>query len=124
MNALSDVQKFLLNSFVRRVAKADTLKDKIRSTGAVLSRKGRSRNWYLKADSRQILAIINIVESAGEESWFWLSKKLSENKQTLSYEDLLQLARELPNITLKKLIAMTDCKLVDARKVLDCLEWE
>ena len=103
MNALSDVQKFLLNSFVRRVAKADTLKDKIRSTGAVLSRKGRSRNWYLKADSRQILAIINIVESAGEESWFWLSKKLSENKQTLSYEDLLQLARELPNITLKKL---------------------
>jgi len=124
VSTLVDVQQFLLNSFVRRVAKADKLKVKIRSTGAVLSRKGRSRNWSLEADSRQILAIINLVESAGEDSWFWLSKKLSENKQVLSYDNLLQFAREQPNITLTQLMAMTDCKLADARKVLDFLEWE
>ena len=113
-----------LNSFVRRTAKSDGLKQLIKSTGAVLVRKGRSRNWSLKANSQQLISLIQVIEESGEEGWFWVAKKVIEIKPHLSHEELLEVARGDSEITVTRLMAMTDCKLLEARKVIDQLEWE
>ena len=113
-----------LNSFVRKTQNSDVLKIQLRSTGAQLTRNGRSRNWMLKANHQQILDIIQLVNLSGEDSWLWLVKKLSEHKRQLSHEELLKLARQNPKITVTELMSVSDCKLVEARKVLDQLEWE
>ena len=113
-----------LNSFVRRTLNTDTLKQAIKSTGAMLSRKGRSRNWQLEANGEQIGDIIRLISESGEESWFWVSKKLSENKPKLEHEQLKEIARQDPSITVNRLIALTDCSISDARIVLDEIEWE
>ncbi|MBB1489647.1 ribosome recycling factor family protein [Oceanospirillum sediminis] len=113
-----------LNSFVRRTLNTDTLKQAIKSTGATLSRKGRSRNWQLEADREQIGDIIRLIFESGEDSWCWVSKKLSENKPKLEHEQLKEVARQHPSITVNRLIALTDCSISDARIVLDEIEWE
>ena len=113
-----------LSGFVKRTLNTDALKVAIKSTGAKLTRKGRSRNWVLQADTEQVHQIIDLTSDAGEDSWLWLTKKLAENKHPLSHEELLELARQNPKITVTHLMSVTDCTLVEARKVLDQLEWE
>ncbi len=121
---MTEVQQISLNSFVRKTPGSSALKLKIRSTGARLTRKGRSRNWLLQANNQQILEVIKLIQLSGEEGWFWVTKKLSESKRQLNHEELVLLARESPSMTVTELMAMTDCKLAEARGVLDQLEWE
>ncbi len=111
-----------LPSFLRRTLKADTLKNFIRNLGCQLTRKGRSRNWQLKADFTQLQAIISFIEQEREPSWLWLAKRLKAEYQDLSHENLLSLAAQLDNITIRSIMANTDCTLAQARKVLDALE--
>ena len=113
-----------LNSFVRKSPNSDALKKLIKSTGATLTRKGRSRHWYLQANTPQLLLIIELIHQSGEEAWFWVPKKILENKPNLSHDELLEYARLHAEITVTKLMAATDCKLIEARKVIDELEWE
>jgi len=121
---MGDILRIALNSFVRKTPNADALKQLIKSTGAKLTRKGRSRNWYLQADTPQLLLIIELIHQSGEEGWFWVPKKISESKSHLSHDELLEFARLHSDMTVTKLMAATDCKLLEARKVIDQLEWE
>ncbi|KPV96186.1 Ribosome recycling factor [Pseudoalteromonas sp. P1-9] len=57
-----------LNSFVRRIDKANELKAQIKSSGAKLSRKGRSRNWRLQGTWPQFQIIIQQAQSFEEPS--------------------------------------------------------
>ena len=113
-----------LNGFVRRTLETDTLKLAIKATGATLTRKGRSRNWQLEADSEQIRGIIRLISQSDENSWLWVSKKLSENKPKLTRQQLKEIAKRDPSMTVNRLTALTDCSLRDARIVLDDIEWE
>lgn len=121
---MSDCIDIPLNSFVRKTDKADALKQLIRSTGATLSRKGRSRNWLLQADTQQLLVIVELIHQSGEEAWFWLPKKITMSKPSLSHVELLEFARSHAGITVTELMSKTDCKLREARAVIDQLEWE
>lgn len=114
----------VLNAFVRKSDNSDALKALIRSTGATLSRKGRSRNWLLQANNEQILLIIRLIHEVGEDSWVWLTKRLNDTRAQLSHDELLVMARRKPTITVTELISLTDCSLAEARKVLDQIEWE
>lgn len=120
---VAEKTKIILNAFVRKCFDAYLLKAIIRDSGAHLSRKGRSRNWMLIADAKQISLIINEVEAAEQPSWLWLAKLLREKKQSLTQQELLNLVKLNPAISTNQLIALTDCTLVQARQVLDEAEW-
>jgi len=113
-----------LNGFVRRTLDTESLKVAIKSTGATLSRKGRSRNWLIQANSEQIREIINFISQSGEDSWRWLTKKLIEEKPKLNREELRNVAIQNPSMTVNQLMSLTDCTLLDARIVLDEIEWQ
>jgi hypothetical protein len=121
---MSEVISITLNSFVRKTSNSAALKQLINSTGAKLMRKGRSRNWQIHAETQQLLLIIKLSHQSGEEDWFWVPKKISDNKSHLSHAELLEFARLNSSMTVTKLMAATDCKLLEARKVIDQLEWE
>ena len=116
--------KITLSGFVRRTLNTDALKLDIKSTGATLTRKGRSRNWILQADSQQIPQIINLISDADEDSWLWVAKKLYEYKPKLSRDELRNIAKQDSAMTVAQLTLLTDCTLIDARTVLDEIEWE
>lgn len=66
---MHEVTPYLINGLVRRTVNTDELKKHIRSTGAKLSRKGRSRIWKIDANTEQMLMIIQligVVESFGD----------------------------------------------------------
>jgi hypothetical protein len=113
-----------LNGFVKRTLNTDALKVTIKSTGATLSRKGRSRNWLLQADVEQIQNIIKLISQTEESSWHWLTKKLIEEKPKLNRDELRGIAMQNPSMTISQLALLTDCTLLDARIVLDEIEWE
>ena len=111
-----------LPAFVRRTMKAYALKANIRQLDCDLSRIGRSRNWQIKANFSQIQALVKLIEQEQEESWLWLGKLLKREYQHLNHDNLLALAIRLDNLTVTALMALTDCTLAQARKVLDELE--
>lgn len=113
-----------LPSFLRRVFKAYALKAAIRETGANLHRIGRSRHWQLKASFEHIEAIVELVESADEDSWLWVAKLLRQQHQHLTHDMLLNIAKKNVDITVNQLMAKTDCTIAQARKVIDELEWQ
>ena len=113
----------LLPSFLRRVHKAYALKAKIRSVGCQLNRIGRSRNWRLEASSQQLNDVRLMIESSGEDSWLWLSKKLKQENDKLTHDTILAIAHMNPGITVNELIAKTDCTVSEARQIIDELEW-
>lgn len=120
---VAEKTKIILNAFVRKCFDAYLLKAIIRDSGAHLSRKGRSRNWMLIADAKQIAKIISDVEAADQPSWLWFAKLLREQKQSLTQQELLNLVKLNPAISTNQLIALTDCTLAQARQVLDEAEW-
>ena len=111
-----------LPSFLRRILKAYALKAEIRALGCQLHRIGRSRNWQLKAQHQQLVAIVTAIESANEPSWLWLAKLLRQHYETITHEELVHIARKNINISINELISKTDCTLVQARKVIDEIE--
>ena len=111
-----------LPAFVRRTMKAYALKAHSRQLDCDLSRIGRSRNWQIKANFSQIQALVKLIEQEQEESWLWLGKLLKREYQHLNHDNLLALAIRLDNLTVTALMALTDCTLAQARKVLDELE--
>lgn len=113
---------YKLPSLVRRCHNAYLLKVFIKGAGAELRRVGRSRNWVLLADTEQASNIIEYIEESNEKSWQWVAKALFTEIEVLSYEALLFLAKQQPNITIANLISKTNCTLAQARKVLDDLE--
>lgn len=108
---------------VRRAFKAYALKANIRDLGGELSRIGRSRNWQLKATTEQLEAIIQSIESSEEESWAWVAKKLREHVTYTTFESLLEIVKNKPDITVNELMAKTDCTIAQARKVIDEIEF-
>ena len=112
-----------LNSFVRRTQDHKQLKALVMSTGALLKRKGRSRNWVLKADWPQISEILNNVQVNEEPSWQWFINELHKHKPQLSVNELVELIKQQPLITLNQLIEKTDCTLAQAREAIDIVEW-
>jgi len=117
-------QSIVLNSFIRRTDHTHTLKALIATTGAKLSRKGRSRNWLLELSQQQSIELISLITQSKHESWYWLVKKLDEQKQSYSFDELLSLAQRQPSLTVTQLMSLSDCTLADARKVIDKLEWQ
>jgi len=117
-------ERYTLNSLVRRTQHTNTLKEKIRSTGAKLSRLGRSRNWCLMASTEQVQAILKLIRGSSEESWLWLAKTLKDNKQPFSEHALFDYAKLHPTTTVNELMAISDCTLLQARKILDDIEWD
>jgi len=113
-----------LNGFVRRTLNTESLKVGIKSTGAKLSRKGRSRNWLLQADVEQVQQIIKLISQSGEDSWRWLTKKLIDERPKLNHDELRNIAIQNPAMTVAQLTSLTDCSHLDARIVLDNIEWE
>ncbi len=112
-----------LPSFLRRVLKGYLLKALIRQQGCKLNRIGRSRNWQLKASFEQLELTISAIEESEEESWRWLATHLSKQRKNLSFDMLLSIAQKKPGITISELILRTDCTIVEARKVIDVLEF-
>ncbi|GAA0815331.1 ribosome recycling factor family protein [Colwellia sp. D2M02] len=118
-----DVDKTIaLPSFLRRTLRAYALKAMIREQGCVLQRQGRSRNWLLTANTEQLHNIVNFIESENEASWLWLAKHLKQQYQQLNHASLMALAARQNINTVTKLIALTDCTLAQARRVIDELE--
>ena len=113
-----------LSGLVRRTQNSHALKAAVKSTGATLTRKGRSRNWILTGDHQQIAEIMHLISQSSEESWLWVSKKLFEYKPKLSRQELRIIVKHDPTMTVNQLTALTDCTLIDARTVLDEIEWE
>lgn len=113
----------LLPSFLRRVMRAYALKAEIRALGCELQRAGRSRNWRLSGNAEQINNVCLMIEQSGEDSWLWLAKKLRRETEKLSHNMLLTIAKKNTGITVNELIAKTDCTVLEARKVIDELEW-
>ena len=119
---MDPINTITLPSFLRRTMKAYALKAHIRELGCDLSRIGRSRNWQLKASTRQLQLIVIFINQEQENSWLWLAKLLQSQYLYISHENLLALANRQKNITVASLIALTDCTLIQARKVIDELE--
>ncbi|WP_206484156.1 ribosome recycling factor family protein [Thalassotalea sp. G2M2-11] len=113
----------ILPSFLRRVLRAYALKAHIREHGCELTRIGRSRNWQLIASPEQINEVINLIEQTNEDSWQWVAKKLKQDNQKLSHQHLLGIAKKNDGITINELVAKTDCTVIEARKVIDEVEW-
>jgi hypothetical protein len=111
-----------LPSFLRRTIKTDVLKAHIKLQQCDLNRIGRSRNWRLKANFKQIEAIIIYIESIGEPSWTWIIKQLKSQYKDFSYKELLKIAYTMENVTISALTAKTDCTIAQARQVIDELE--
>jgi len=120
----SNIPVINLPSLLRKVIKAYALKAGIRDCGCELYRIGRSRNWQLKASFEQIEKIIDFIISSEEPSWQWLAKYLATQRQTLSHDELIRIAKIKPDITVNQLMARTDCTIAQARKVIDELEWQ
>jgi hypothetical protein len=114
--------EIILPSFLRRVLKAYAIKAAIRSTGCTLQRKGRSRHWILTASFEQLEQIIELIHVSEEPSWHWLAKHISNHKQTLTHDELINIANKTPGITVNQLMARTDCTIAEARLVIDELE--
>jgi hypothetical protein len=112
-----------LPSLLRKVIKAYALKAGIRDCGCELYRIGRSRNWQLKATFEQIEQVVDFILSSEEPSWQWLANHLKNQRQTLSHDELVRIAKIKPDITVNQLISRTDCTIAEARKVIDELEW-
>jgi hypothetical protein len=111
-----------LPSFVRRTKKTALLKAQISLTDAKLSRIGRSRNWQLQANFAQLHRISAFIEQQQEQTWLWLLPLFKTSFQTLSHNELLNMAASIKNLTLASLMTVTDCTLVQARKIIDDLE--
>lgn len=109
---------------MRRTENTDALKEAIKATGATLTRKGRSRNWLLQADSNQVRKITALVYESDETSWLWLVKKINAERPELNRDELRVIAKRNPTMTINQLVSLTGCTLFDARIVLDELEWE
>ena len=112
----------LLPSFLRRTLKAYALKAAIRDFGCTLARQGRSRNWLLTGNVEQLHAIVNFIETENEVSWLWLAKHLKKEYLQLSHSCLITLAKKRHINTIKGLMAVSDCTVAQARKVIDELE--
>ncbi len=108
-----------LRALAGRTVDTFALKALIRERGAVLTRKGRSSNWLLFADKQQMTEIVAAIEQAEQPSWQWLAKLIREKYQQYSYNELVQLVDRNPSITVNQLVAMTDCTVALARKVID-----
>lgn len=119
--AMLDIQ---LNSFIRRIEKANDLKALIKSSGATLSRKGRSRHWRLQGNWSQFQIIIQQAQSFEEPSWQWVIETLKSHQPKPHIEDLIEIIKSNPRITQQQLISQTDYTLVEARKAFDIVEWE
>ncbi len=111
-----------LPSFLRRTLNVSPLKTMIKGQGGVLKRKGRSRNWFITANITQLQAIVGFIEESDELSWLWLSKHLKKHFQELNHSDLVDLATKQHIFTVSKLMALTDCTIAQARRVMDELE--
>ncbi len=121
---MTATEKIILNSFVRRTDNTDGLKALIKATGAQLTRKGRSRNWLLGVNSQQRQQIIEQLSQADDEtSWQWLAKLLIDTREPTSFAELLSIISNDPAITVKQLMALTDCTIGQARAALDEIEW-
>ena len=117
-------EQITLPAFLRRTIKAYALKAEIRRIGCELQRKGRSRNWLLTATRDQMREVIAFIDSAGEDSWLWLGKLLQTKLVEWTDNELSDLVRANPQITVNELIAKTDCTVAQARKIIDMVEWE
>lgn len=82
-----------LNSFVRRVEQANELKALITSSGAKLSRKGRSRHWRLQGTWPQFQSIIDQIQLIEEPSWQWVIDTLSSYKPKPQITDLVKISK-------------------------------
>ena len=112
-----------LNGFVRRTQNTEELKAAITSVGATLKRKGRSRNWLLNASREQLQQIILLINQSEQESWLWIVKSIRENRPPLTRQELLDIVKENPHMTVSQLVSLTDCQLSEARKVFDAVAW-
>jgi hypothetical protein len=112
-----------LPSLVRKVMKAYALKSLIRDSGSQLQRIGRSRNWQLKATFEQLEQVILAIQNSEEISWQWLAIHLAKQREHLSHDELIRIAKLKPEITVNQLMARTDCTIAQARKIIDELEW-
>ena len=121
---MAKITQIILPSFLRRVLKAYALKAEIRELGCELQRIGRSRNWLLKANNEQLIALIDIIENADEDSWLWLAKLLRTHQAEFSHQQLLDIAKRRPTITITELMHLSNCTSAQARRVLDDLEWQ
>lgn len=121
---MATLVKITLNGFVKRTLNTERLKEGIKLTGAVLSRKGRSRNWQLQADQNQIREISTLIYQSEEDSWLWLAKKINDEKPQLSQDELRIIIKRNPTMPVSQIVSLTDCSLADVRKVLDEVEWE
>jgi len=119
----SHVPTINLPSLLRKVLKAYALKAGIRECGCELYRIGRSRNWQLKASFEQLEQVVAFIQNSEEPSWQWLVSYLVNQRETLSHDELIRIAKLKPDITINQLMARTDCTIAEARKVIDELEW-
>ena len=51
-------------------------------------------------------------------------EKINDEKPQLSQDELRIIVKRNPTMSVSQLVSLTDCSLVDVRKVLDEVEWE
>ena len=111
-----------LPSLVRRTQHTQTFKGECRKTGAILSRKGRSRNWQLALTANQLQQLVEVIYRTQEPSWHWIAKRLEQHRPKSTADQLLALITERPSITVSELQNATDCTLAEARLAIERFE--
>jgi len=122
--AMEEQYTISLNSFVRRTQNTHLLKELFLKSGATLTRQGRSRHWQLTLTRDQARTLCRAIEHSDQPSWLWCSKLLIATKPQVTQGDLSAVARAHWPITVNQLVAMTDCTLAQARRIIDEIEWE
>jgi len=121
---MSELFTVPLNSFTRRTERTSELKSLIQKEGGQLKRIGRSRNWQLNVTRAQAMQVSQLVAQSDEQTWQWLRQAIEKTIPKANEGELIEIARAHWPLTVKELVALSDCSLMQARKVIDVLEWD
>ncbi|NMP14923.1 hypothetical protein HII16_01045 [Thalassotalea sp. Y01] len=103
--------------------RAFELKALIRDSGSELSRIGRSRNWRLSASREQLFNVIESIRRVDEPSWQWVITLLEKKLGDFTQDDIINLVKRNPGITVNELVILANCTIIEARKAIDAYEW-
>ncbi|WP_282434712.1 ribosome recycling factor family protein [Thalassotalea sp. Y01] len=117
------IRHVTLPSFLRRALRAFELKALIRDSGSELSRIGRSRNWRLSASREQLFNVIESIRRVDEPSWQWVITLLEKKLGDFTQDDIINLVKRNPGITVNELVILANCTIIEARKAIDAYEW-
>lgn len=104
-----------LNSFVHRVADKSATQALVNQLDCQLKRIRRSRHWQLRGDEIQLRELIKQLDTEKDQ---WIIAAIEKTLPT-PVVNLETLLAENSALSVKQLVALTGCSLMEARQALD-----